>query len=578
MGTSRKILIFGDDTRSFLATVRSLGRAGLLVHAAPFDFQAPALKSRYVSRIHWLPQYLGEGQEWLQAVEALLKTERFDLVIPCDERALLPLDKHREQLGTLAQLAIPDARSLEFFFNKDRTRELARVLGVPVAVGRLIATGDTAQTLIAEVGLPVAIKPCWSYTVDRLYARNRVIIAADELALTQALASSRGIPHYFEAFFDGIGCGLSVLANQGRVLQAFQHRRVHELHGSSYYRVSEELSPFLMDAVAKMIDAARYTGVAMFEFKVNHETANWILLEVNARPWGSLPLPVALGVDFPTLWYQLLVEGVEAPPFPYQAGIYGRNLMPDARHVASLAGALRRRPLEFARYVLAALGEYVRVLTGREVQDVFVADDRGPSWCELKNYLRDVARYHGSKIPGAADLASRRDRRLLRRAIRRESSGCSDIMFVCQGNICRSPLAAALLRREFRRESNSIRVRSYGNLPRRGAISPTNAVAAAKPFGVDLRPHRSRHFAHAAAERASVVVVFDDINRLWIEKRYPVLAAPIVMLGSFSPHRGSRRAIADPDGGDLARFESIYSEIADAIAGLAKEIRRSRNA
>ena len=100
MGTSRKILIFGDDTRSFLATVRSLGRAGLLVHAAPFDFQAPALKSRYVSRIHWLPQYLGEGQEWLQAVEALLKTERFDLVIPCDERALLPLDKHREQLGT----------------------------------------------------------------------------------------------------------------------------------------------------------------------------------------------------------------------------------------------------------------------------------------------------------------------------------------------------------------------------------------------------------------------------------------------------------------------------------------------
>jgi predicted ATP-grasp superfamily ATP-dependent carboligase len=77
--------------------------------------------------------------------------------------------------------------------------------------------------------------------------------------------------------------------------------------------------------------ALEYTGLAMFEFKVN-ASGNWILLEVNARPWGSMPLPVALGVDFPYRWYRLLTAGEEEPAVAYRTGVYGRNLLPDLRN------------------------------------------------------------------------------------------------------------------------------------------------------------------------------------------------------------------------------------------------------
>ena len=50
MASPRKALVIGEDTRSFLATVRSLGRGGIEVHAAPFTFQSPALRSRYISK------------------------------------------------------------------------------------------------------------------------------------------------------------------------------------------------------------------------------------------------------------------------------------------------------------------------------------------------------------------------------------------------------------------------------------------------------------------------------------------------------------------------------------------------
>ena len=99
MDRRRTALVIGDDTRGFLATVRSLGRGGIEVHAAPFTFQSPALKSRYISKIHWLPYYLSDGSEWLRAFDELLEREQFALVIPCDERALLPLHHHRERFA-----------------------------------------------------------------------------------------------------------------------------------------------------------------------------------------------------------------------------------------------------------------------------------------------------------------------------------------------------------------------------------------------------------------------------------------------------------------------------------------------
>jgi hypothetical protein len=55
--SAERVLVFGDEMRIFLAVVRSLGRAGKEVHAAPFNWHSPALKSKYISAIHHLPRY-----------------------------------------------------------------------------------------------------------------------------------------------------------------------------------------------------------------------------------------------------------------------------------------------------------------------------------------------------------------------------------------------------------------------------------------------------------------------------------------------------------------------------------------
>lgn len=577
MDRRRSALVIGDDTRGFLATVRSLGRGGIEVHAAPFTFRSPALRSRYISKTHWLPYYLGDGSEWLSAFDDLLERERFELVIPCDERALLPLHHHRERFRTQTRLAIPDRHSLEILFDKLKTRELARSVGVPVAKGRIIKRSDTVPTLIAEAGLPLAIKPASSYTLDRLYSRNRVIVASDETEVREALNEVGEGTHYFEGFFPGVGAGVSVLAHEGRVLQAFQHRRVHEAQGAGYYRVSEEFSPPLLDAVTKMIEAITYSGLAMFEFRVDQKPKKWILLEVNARPWGSLPLPVALGIDFPYRWYQLLVDGLETPVRRYRIGVYGRNVVADARQQFARAKEMWRKPAKLVGFVLRNLSEYMRVFAGQEVYDVFVLDDPGPGWQELLDRLPEWRLKHFSKLLGFSERRRRLDQLALRDAISHVKEGGQEIAVVCQGNICRSPFAAALLEREIDAQTG-IRVRSFGNLPRVGASSPPNAIAAARSWDIDLEMHRSRYFSREAAEAASLIVIFDETNQKWIEQRYPALKAPVVMLGSFLSSIRADPIIVDPDGCEVTRFERIYGAIANAVGGMAQQIREVTDA
>src|SRR3954471_22457765 len=149
-----RVLVLGDDMRIFLSVVRSLGRAGIEVHAAPFEADAPALRSKYVFAKHALPSYPSDPAGWRQAMGALLQHGSFDLVMPCCDRAILALHLSREELSQY-RLAIPNRAAMEILFDKVRTRELAAELNIPIAAGAVLEAKHTAEGLMAEFGLPL---------------------------------------------------------------------------------------------------------------------------------------------------------------------------------------------------------------------------------------------------------------------------------------------------------------------------------------------------------------------------------------------------------------------------------------
>jgi protein-tyrosine-phosphatase/predicted ATP-grasp superfamily ATP-dependent carboligase len=559
-----KVLVLGDDTRGFLAIVRSLGRCGIAVHAAPANFRSVALRSRYLSRIHDLPPWMGDGVPWLTALTALLRAERFDLVIPCTETALLPLQRHRAALSGFARLAIPDDRAIAALFDKHETRELARRVGVPVAPGRLLRADDTADAVLAEFGAPVVVKPRRSYSLENLGSRGKVEMVAEAARLSLLLSASDPAETVLERYFIGRGVGVSILCSRGRILQAFEHHRVREVAGAAFYRHSAPLNPALLAACEAIVAILEYTGVAMFEFK-RAADGKWVLLEVNARPWGSMPLPVALGVDFPYRWYRLLVAGEETAAVPYRPRLYGRNLLPDFMN--SLIEAKGRELGRAATmwFMAGRMLELRQLLTGREVHDVLVRDDPVPGLVELLRIAAAMARRMQDLMPGA--VARRRARaRMAFRAL--PSAGAKrSIIFVCQGNICRSPFAAALLRA--RLGDRTFGIASGGMLPRSGRATPRHGVEAAAQHGVDLSAHRSCWLSRELVNTASLLITFDETTRQAVFDRYPQLKVRVILLGDLS----GIGDIPDPIDGGAAQFKRVYDEIATAITEMVPLVR-----
>ncbi len=196
----------------------------------------------------------------------------------------------------------------------------------------------------------------------------------------------------------GRGVGIEVLAHEGRILFAFQHQRVHETSGfGSTYRKSVPIEPHLLDAASQLLSALDYTGVAMIEFRVDDATGRWVLLEINARFWGSLPLAVAAGADFPYYLYQMLVDGKREFPPAYRENVYCRQLLDDARWMWRTLSRRSDRGQEegweinrVSRWQL--LADLARTLTFRDHIDSFAWRDPGPFLGELRQTLGTVMR------------------------------------------------------------------------------------------------------------------------------------------------------------------------------------------
>lgn len=329
-----KVLVLGGDTRVLLAIARSLGRRGIAVHAGWCPPGRSALSSRYVKVVHRIPTYSRDSTDWIDGLRSLFREEHFDLVIPATDSACIPLQLHRRQFQDEAtRIHLLNSMAYHVVSDKANTSQLAQRLDVRVPNTILLERGS-GEDDFTSVKFPAVIKPVQSANDDNPARKPFVRIASDESQLRRAtevlLASEQRVQ--VQEYVAGRGAGVEVIAREGRILFAFQHVRLHETlgHGSTY-RMSAALDPELYVATEKLLASVNYTGAAMVEFKLDETNNTWHLMEINGRFWGSLPLAIAAGADFPYYLYQMLVEGEDRFPQSYRCGVRCRNIYGDTR-------------------------------------------------------------------------------------------------------------------------------------------------------------------------------------------------------------------------------------------------------
>ena len=153
------------------------------------------------------------------------------------------------------------------------------------------------------------------------------------------------------------------------------------------------------------------------------------------------------------------------------------------------------------------------------------------------------------------------------------------VLFVCLGNICRSPLAEAAFRAEAERVGLDAEVDSAGTGGwHRGEPPDRRAIAAARRNGADISNLRARQVRAEDFERFDLIVALDRENLADLEAIRPEGSrAALSLLLDHGPGREGE-AVADPYYGDDSHFDTTWRDVTEAARALAGKLAREEAA
>lgn len=137
------------------------------------------------------------------------------------------------------------------------------------------------------------------------------------------------------------------------------------------------------------------------------------------------------------------------------------------------------------------------------------------------------------------------------------------ILFICIGNICRSPMAEGLLKQAMPGKA----VCSAGLSAMVGEPADPLSVQLMREHGIDISGHRAQNLASWMIHEADLILTMDGDQQRFIESHYPLARGKVMRLGEHKLYD-----VPDPYQQGLASFRHAFNLIAHGVDRLAERI------
>jgi len=593
----RPVLILGAAPRISVPVARSLHRHGIPVDIASLQPEEPSLRSRAVRNFHRLPALQHDPAAFTDALLSLIRKEQFDWILPASDPALAALSDLYDELRPLLHVGCPPPHAVQRVLNKSLTMEAAQRCGIRVPLTCSISTAAELDSAMPSLRFPVVVKP----EAKGAGPSGRVVYCNSAADLSSAIRRRDGESSLVQEYCPGVGVGIELLMHNGECIAQFQHRRLREAPatgGVAVAAISELPDPQLLQSSLALLRALEWEGVAMVEFRLDPVNGSAVLMEVNGRFWGSVSLPIMAGVDFPLYYWQLVHGEQPLVPQQYAVGMRWRwspgclervqgILSRDAGGVGPRSSQLKQllsAAADFSPFTKEALWSWsdplpffaelsraIRAFITAGFKSLFrrLLPRRPMLPADPLSRLTPEARSAYERLRADASFP---DRRTAQPAV----GSASSFLFVCYGNLMRSPMAEAMLKHVLaERGINGIVVRSAGVHAVPGREAHPWALAVSRELSLPLDQHRAQPVTAELVASSDAIFAMDFENLAELETLYPAAREKMFLLGAYE---GQTRdpEIPDPYFTGLDGTRRCYLVLRNCIHTLASDIAASR--
>lgn len=335
------VLVLDSQGQAALSIVRSLGRRDVSITAGADSRFALGPQSKYATDSYVYPDPDTDCYAFLDHLTEHLNDNDYFAVVPTTDKTTALLSQHKtklERTGTI--VATEDWETFSLAYDKANTFDIAEELDIPTPTTVAPESPADLDSIRDDLSYPVVVKSrsksIWtdegahelSRVDDSHYASSPTALDSVYRRIYESSPAFETRQPVIQEYVPGETQTTVVLADRGDVLAHFQERRLRTdpPSGGNSTLLEGVRNRRMLEYAETLIEVLEWTGPAQVEFMKTPD-GEFHLIEMNGRYWGSLPLAINSGVDFPWHHYRLLSGERPEPTAAYRTDVVQRRLL-----------------------------------------------------------------------------------------------------------------------------------------------------------------------------------------------------------------------------------------------------------